>query len=230
MSTAMPSDAPGAVAAQTRHAPSADTRLAPSTTVLALVTVWRLAFAGVAWWAIYTGMTPNGSWRWTNLYSWSQVSTLAVALTATGSLLWPVLVRGALEPRRGLLRGASTTYTVGTLILFPLLLGGDYESRASLLMHLVVPLLAIGDWLFVGRNQGRLRWWAPVAWLVVPLLYLPAYMYRSGVARPPYTFLDPAKGDFVTWVFVLVGAFLALGLVVWAVGRARGALLTAAAR
>ena len=195
-----------------------------------LVSGWRLVFAGVAWWAIYTGMTPDGALRWTNLFSWSQLSTLTVALTATGSLLWPLFNGGRLEPRWGILRGATTTYIVGTLVLFPLLIGGGYDSRASQLMHLVTPLLAICDWLFVGRNQNRLPVWAPFAWLVVPVLYLPAYIYRSTTARPPYGFLDPARDNFATWVAVLIAAFLALGLLVWAVGRARGALLAAATR
>lgn len=192
---------------------------------LAAVTVWRLILAAVAWWGLYLGLTRGDQWRVVNLHYWSQFSTLTVALAATGSLLSPLWFRGALEGRRGFLRGAAVTYTTITLILFPLLLSGTYRNLDGQLMHLAVPILAIADWLVVGRNQGRVAWFVPLLWLVVPLGYLPFYIARSNEVGALYKFLDPSEPGFVRWVVVLLVAFLIAGYLVWGVGRLRAALL-----
>ncbi|WP_111765597.1 Pr6Pr family membrane protein [Nakamurella deserti] len=195
---------------------------------LAVVTGWRIVLAGAAWAGFVLGMTRGDVWRWPNLAYWSQFSTLLVALTATGSLVAPLVVRGRSEWPRGSLRGAATTYTTLTLVVFPLLLSGTYDDLDGQLMHLVVPVLAILDWVLVGRNQAGVRWFGPLLWLIVPLLYLPVYVVRSNASRPLYGFLDPARGDFTGWVLILLAAVLLIGHLYWAVGRARAALVPAA--
>ena len=195
---------------------------------VALVTVWRLVLAGTAWAGFVLGMTRGDAWRWPNLAYWSQFSTLLVALTATGSLLVPLVTRKRGERPHGYLRGAATTYTTLTLVVFPLLLSGTYDDLDGQLMHLAVPVLAILDWLLVGRNQATVRWYAPLLWLIVPLLYLPVYVWRSNASRPLYGFLDPGRGNFVSWVLILLAAVLAIGELYCAVGRARAALVPAA--
>jgi hypothetical protein len=188
-------------------------------------TVWRVLFAAIAWWALYLGLTRGNKWNIVNLHYWSQFSTLTVALAATGSLLAPLWLRDRFEPREGFLRGAATTYTTITLVLFPILLSGTYRNLDGQLMHLAVPILCVADWLFVGRNQQRVRWFWPVAWLAIPLAYLPFYIQRSNEAGALYKFLDPSKSGFVTMVFVLLGAFLIAGIVVWGAGRLRGVIV-----
>lgn len=200
----------------------------PSTGVLAAVSGWRCVLAAVAWTGFVAGMTRGGQWRWPNLYFWSQFSTLTVALVATGSLLKPLFSGGRLERGAGYLRGAATTYTTITLVVFPLLLSGTYRDLDGRLMHLVVPVLAIVDWLVVGRNQAGVRWFGPLLWLIVPLLYLPVYIARSNRTRPLYGFLDPRAGDFVTWVLILLAAFLVTGHLYRGLARARVRLVPAA--
>ena len=199
-----------------------------SPVALTTVTIWRLILAGTAWTGFVLGMTRGDVWRWPNLAYWSQFSTLLVALTASGSLLVPLLTHRRVERPHGYLRGAATTYTTLTLVVFPLLLSGTYDDLDGQLMHLVVPVLAIVDWIAVGRNQAGVRWFGPLLWLLVPLLYLPVYVVRSNASRPLYGFLDPARGDFTAWVATLLAAVLVIGYLYWAVGRARTALIPAA--
>lgn len=209
--------------------PAAPPRSArPSAAVLVVVSLWRLLVATTAWAGFVLGMTRGGQWRWPDLYFWSQFSTLTVALVATGSLVSPLFSGGRLERRAGYLRGAATTYTTITLVVFPLLLSGTYRDLDGQLMHLVVPVLAIVDWLVVGRNQAGVRWFGPLLWLIVPLLYLPAYVVRSNRTRPLYGFLDPRAGDFVTWVLILLTAFLLTGYLYRGLTRVRARLIPAA--
>lgn len=198
-----------------------------SPAALMTVTVWRLVLAGTAWSGFVLGMTRGDIWRWPNLAYWSQFSTLLVALTATGSLLVPLISRRRAERPHGYLRGAATTYTTLTLVVFPLLLSGTYDDLDGQLMHLVVPVMAITDWVVVGRNQAGVRWFGPFLWLIMPLLYLPVYVVRSNAFRPLYGFLDPARGDFTGWVATLLAAVVVIGYLFWAVGRARTVLVPA---
>ena len=66
---------------------------------------------------------------------------------------------------------------------------------ANALLHVVVPVLALSDWLLVGRGWGRVHWWHPLAWLVYPALYVViALAILNGAARrTPYFFLDPGS-------------------------------------
>lgn len=197
---------------------------------LAVVSTWRAVVAALAWIGVWLGLdgaSSAGSVYWPNLAFFTQVCGLLVALTSTGSLLWPLWHRGRLEGSRGLLRGASAACSMLTLVVFATLLGADYSSPHSLLLHLVVPLLALADWLFVGRNQAALPVWVPFAWLAVPFAYLPVYIWASGLMGPLYGFLVPADSSFVPVAAVLVAAFLVLFFAYWGLGRLRGRLLRA---
>ena len=87
----------------------------------------------------------------------------------------------------GILRGAACAYVMITMIGYRLLIGGDYSVPASLLEHLVVPLLVLVDWLFVVRGQSRLRWWWPALWIVGPLAYLGLYVQGAQQYASPRT-------------------------------------------
>lgn len=197
--------------------------------MLAAIIVWRLLLAAAAWFGFWSAMTGDFEHAvvWGNLQFFSQIATLCVALAATGGALYPLWHRGAIEGRAGVLRGGATTYSVVVLVIFATLLGGDYSSDGSRWEHLIVPIMALLDWLVVGRNQGRVAWWVPLAWLVVPLAYLPVYISASKDG-PLYGFLDPGASDFGVWVAVLVAAFLAGGYLIWGIGKVRGLVADAA--
>lgn len=127
---------------------------------------------------------------------------------------------------RGGVRGAVVLYVVVAGILWNLLLT-TYSmgyTPANILLHIVVPVLAVVDWLVAGR--GRVHWWHPLVWLAYPALYAVAALLvlnRAG-RRAPYYFLDPdsvgtavlAANIGMLAVFVLV-----VGYGISAVGRRR---------
>jgi hypothetical protein len=89
----------------------------------------------------------------------------------------------------------------------------------------VVPVLALTDWLLVGRHQAQVRWWQPVVWLAYPAAYLAlalAVLNHAG-RRAPYYFLDPetvGTASVVANVCVLAGGALALGYALLVINRA----------
>jgi hypothetical protein len=124
------------------------------------------------------------------------------------------------EPVLGILRGAACVYVMITMIGYRLLIGGDYSVPASLLEHLVVPLLVLVDWLFVVRGQSRLRWWWPALWIVGPLAYLGLYVQGAQqydlAPYPILTYGSTTFGPHVTWLFA---SFLPLFFAVWGAPR-----------
>jgi len=98
-------------------------------------------------------------------------------------------------------------------------------TPANMLLHLVVPALALTDWLLVGRDQAQVRWWQPMVWLAYPAAYLAlalAVLNNAG-RRAPYYFLDPGTvgtASVVANICVLAGGVLALGYALLAINRA----------
>jgi hypothetical protein len=98
-------------------------------------------------------------------------------------------------------------------------------TPANMLLHVVVPVLALTDWLIVGRDQAQVRWWQPVAWLAYPTAYLAlALVVLNNVGRrAPYYFLDPdtvGTAAVVMNICVLAGGALMLGYTLLAINRA----------
>jgi len=124
-------------------------------------------------------------------------------------------------------RGAVVLYVVVAGVIWNLFLTGHSMGYtvANLLLHVVVPGLAVADWLLVGRGVAKVRWWQPFAWL---LAYPAAYgvvalvvLNRLG-RRAPYFFLDPASvgvSSVATNVGLLAVGILGLGFVLLALTR-----------
>lgn len=124
------------------------------------------------------------------------------------------------------LRGAIVLYVVLAGVIWNLLLTGHSMgyTAANVLLHAVVPVLALGDWLLIGRGRGRVHWWHPLAWLVYPALYvvLAVVVLNEAGRRAPYFFLDPGSVGAVTVLLnicVLGGCVLAVGYALLAVNR-----------
>jgi hypothetical protein len=151
--------------------------------------------------------------------------TYQANLLAAAFYLW-TLVSPRADTRVGL-RGAVVLYVVIGGVIWNLFLTGYSMgyTPANFLLHVVVPVLALGDWLLVGRGQGPVRWWQPVAWLMYPAAYLVLALVVLNHAgrRAPYYFLDPDSvgiGAVVANVCVLAACVLALGYALLAVNRA----------
>jgi hypothetical protein len=158
------------------------------------------------------------SWHWLGLYEWSQLTTLFACLVAMAGVAAPAIRPG--EPVLGILRGAACSYVLLTMICYRVLIGGDYSLPASLLEHLVVPLLVLVDWLFVCRGQARLRWWWPVVWIVAPFGYLALYVQgASEYGISPYPIFTYGSASFWPNITVLFSTFLPLFFAVWGAPR-----------
>lgn len=160
-----------------------------------------------------------------------QVNVLAAAYYA-----WTLMSPARADARPGL-RGAVVLYVVVAGLVWNLFLTGMSMgyTTANVLLHVVMPALAMADWLVVGRSQGGVRWWQPLAWLGYPVVYLGLALLVLNHAgrRAPYYFLDPDSvggAAVVGNVALLALGFAALGYLLWALGRASVACLRVADR
>ncbi|MDT5210700.1 MAG: hypothetical protein QOF67_3115, partial [Mycobacterium sp.] len=96
-----------------------------------------------------------------------QANVLAAAYYAC-TIAWP-----RADARIGV-RGAVVLYVLIAGVIWNLLLTGHSMgyTPANVLLHIVVPVLALSDWLLVGRDQAQVRWWQPMVWLAYPAAYL----------------------------------------------------------
>ena len=196
-----------------RPTPRKDNR-APSVAATGLV-VWRLTIAAVALVGFCLAML-NGTrhWHLLGLYDWSQLTTLFACLVAVGGVAAPALSEG--EPVLGILRGAACAYVMVTMLGYRVLIGGDYNLPSSLLEHLVVPLIVLVDWVFVGRGQASAKWWWALAWVIGPAAYLGLYLQGTqqyGIA--PYPIFTPGSATFWPHVILLFTSFVPLFFAVW---------------
>jgi len=157
-------------------------------------------------------------WR---LITFTYQANVLAAAYYLWSLAWP-----RADARVGI-RGAVVLYVLIAGVVWNLFLTGYSMgyTPANVLLHIVVPVLALADWLLVGRDQAQVRWWQPVAWLAYPAAYLAlalAVLNKAG-RRAPYYFLDPGSvgpGAVVVNVCVLAGGVLALGYTLLVINRA----------
>lgn len=174
--------------------------------VLALVTVELSSRSGVMWRLVT--FTYQANLLAAAYYAWTLVSPKA-------------------DARAGL-RGAVVLYVVVAGLIWNMFLTGHSMgyTPANLLLHVAVPVLALADWLLIGRGLAPVRWWQPFAWLVYPAAYgvLALVVLNQVGRRAPYFFLDPASVGFpaVAANFGLLGlGILALGFVLLALTRPR---------
>ncbi len=156
--------------------------------------------------------------------------TYQVNVAAAAYYLW-TLVRPRADGRAAL-RGAVVLYLVMAGVVWNLFLveRSMGYTVANLLLHCVVPVLALCDWVLVGRGAtpagspgASLTWWHPVAWLAFPAAYLAvALLVLNDLGRrAPYFFLDVdsvGAGAVAANVAALAAGVLALGYALLAVG------------
>jgi hypothetical protein len=150
--------------------------------------------------------------------------TYQANLLAAAYYLW-TLASPRLDARVGL-RGAVVLYVVIAGVVWNLFLT-DYSmgyTPANIALHVVVPVLALADWLLVGRGRVQVQWWQPVAWLIYPAVYaaLALVVLNHVGRRAPYYFLDPDSvgvATVLTNIGVLAAGVLVLGYVLLAVNR-----------
>jgi hypothetical protein len=172
--------------------------------VLALVVVELSSRSGVLWRLVT--FTYQANVLAAAYYAWSLVSPRADARTG--------------------LRGAAVLYVAVAGVIWNLFLTGHSMgyTPANVILHVVVPLLAVTDWLLIGRGESAVRWWQPLAWLAYPAAYagLALLVLNNAGRRAPYYFLDPGSVGLATVVAntsILALGFLAVGYVLMALAR-----------
>jgi hypothetical protein len=195
----------------------ADVRVLRVTLRVAIVLAVALAMVAVA-----TSTRSGLLWR---LVTFTYQANMLAAAYYLWTLAWP-----RTDARVGL-RGAVVLYVLIAGVIWNLFLAGYSMgyTPANVLLHVVVPVFALTDWLLVDRDQAQVRWWQPVAWLAYPAAYLAlALVVLNNVGRrAPYYFLDPGTvgpAFVVVNACVLAGGALALGYTLLAVNRAVAAV------
>jgi hypothetical protein len=163
-----------------------------SAVLLALVSVELSSRSGVLWRLV--NFTYQANVLAAGYYAWTLVSPRA-------------------DSRTGL-RGAVVLYVVVAGVVWNLFLTGRSMgyTPANVLLHVVVPVLAVADWVLIGRGEGSVRWWQPFAWLAYPAAYAALALMALNHAgrRAPYYFLDP--GSVGAGTVVVNTSILGLGL------------------
>jgi hypothetical protein len=129
-----------------------------------------------------------------------------------------------------LYRAANATYTVGMSILFLAIFGpagaadGSLFALGTIVLHVVVPIVALVDWLFA-PGSARLRYPGVGVILLFPLCWFVYTLARAVTTQMyVYEFLDPAiAGPVMPFVssVVALAEFTVVGLAVIAVNRRR---------
>ena len=142
-----------------------------------------------------------------------------VSLFVSGLYSW----RGTQPRWVHYLRGAATIYMTVTGITYSLLLRNVEVDTAvpwvNLVLHYVIPIVMIVDWL-IDLPEFRIRVGRAMVWLIFPVAYL-AYSLLRGplVDWYPYPFLDPRPEGYlpviVTSVGIAIGGLLFALLVSW---------------
>jgi hypothetical protein len=169
---------------------------------------WRLFLAACATFGLGNAAASLDLW-WEGLGVQACVAVVLVYF----ALAWAGLVRPTTSWAwmRG---GLATTLLLATAArLFE---GGPMTPAWSLLVHVVVPVLVTADYLVVGRTAGR--WWWPVTWALLPLLYL---VYYAGTGLLVYDFLDPFGSYYQLAVLGFLLAAAAIGFVLFGLAGGR---------
>ncbi|MDT5012415.1 MAG: hypothetical protein QOH57_4032 [Mycobacterium sp.] len=168
---------------------------------------------------VHVGSRWGVRWR---LITFTYQANLLAALFYSWTLISP-----RVDARAGL-RGAVVVYVLVAGVVWNAFLTDMSMgyTAANVLLHVVMPLLVLAEWVLVGRGQPALQWWQPLVWLAYPAGYLGAALLVLNQLgrRAPYFFLDPASAGalrVVLNVSLLAAIFLGLGYGLLALGRMR---------
>lgn len=157
------------------------------------------------------------------------LSNIMVALAFTFSCTPPRTRIGRFLSRPDV-RSAIAIYIIVTGVVYLILLSnlsppGQIRRVANILLHYVVPVMYVFDWLFF-VPKGTLAWKQVLSWLVFPILYAALTLIRGTQTESyPYFFLNVTQLGYprvlLNCVFLLA-VFTLLGLLLVAIDRWMG--------
>jgi hypothetical protein len=196
----------------------------------AVSSVFRVILVLVAAYGIFLNVAALGGNAWEILSYYTLQSNILVMVFFAALLARQLLGKKGFPP---VVKGAVTlcitiTFLVYHFILQPTLFemsGGSYVlSGANLIVHYIVPLMTLADWLLFDE-KGRFKRIDPVKWLVIPLAYFIFALARAQFAsfaisgsRYPYFFMDVDKygvGQVAVNVVLIGAGFAVLGYIIF---------------
>ncbi|GAB3301929.1 hypothetical protein EK0264_01290 [Epidermidibacterium keratini] len=188
----------------------------PSVLTRAVTSLWRLAIAIIALYAVYLTVSDNGV---DSLYNLSQLSALIAGVYFGVLAIYAWIPRRRVDEPSPVVRLWIVILTSITCGVYFARMSGDVSGFESLAVHLVVPLMVIVDWCLFGRNQEDMAGWHPFIGLVAPLAYLGVALWRgSDTGTPLYYFLDPGRSDFFMFLGVMIIAVVLFGYLLLVLG------------
>jgi hypothetical protein len=207
--------------------------------------VWKVVLLVVGAWGLLDGSGilagaykdgfPHMFTNISNLFAWGY---FACAVT------WLIIRR---DDPKAVTFAPPAKYTATISLLVTMLIGhfmlqdalweGGQLVMHLVVLHYVVPIMTLLDWLLFDE-KGKMPAWGPLAWLSLVLVYLAFVMVAVGVfgvymgggvtadiSPYPYTFLDPAisgVGGVAGFCVAMLAAFVALGYVIFGIDRLLG--------
>lgn len=186
-----------------------------------------IVFSGVLGLLMIFGVF-EGRFTLTPLRFFTVLSNLLCVVYFTGDVLYILKnsKSGKTPVWKPALKGVTTMAITVTLLVAHFILGtrftmADTHGVTLFIMHYLVPLLTIADWLLFDP-KGLMTWSSPLLWTVGPLGYFFFAMIAArigngigyGGSRYPYPFMDVDKLGLNTVllnVLGLVAFFVALG-------------------
>lgn len=206
--------------------------------------VWRAAILAFGLWGLldgsgilkgqYTENFPHMFTNISNMFVWVYF-LLALVCTAAkkgedGAVFAPFFKYTATV-------SLMVTMLIGHFMLFDALVQDGHIVWHLIVLHYVVPIMTLLDWLLFDK-KGKMPVWGPLTWISLALFYLAFSIIGVGVfglymgggttadiSPYPYTFLDPAiagAGGVAGFCAAMLAAFILLGYVLFWVDRALG--------
>lgn len=183
------------------------------------VTLWRLLVATCGFVGFSAAVADSSSFG-SAIQALSQQASLLAGVVFLGLALFPLFTAGRThEPRSPWWRGMMTVTLLLVGITFQTLLSGDLASPYSLFEHALTPLVVLVDFLVIGSNQARAKWWHPLTWVLPPMAYL-VYFVIADVDLYG-SFLDPGSSSFAATIIVFMVAVVAAGYALYGIGKLR---------
>ena len=188
------------------------------TSASSLIIVVKMLFAFLGFSAIITEiatLVSVGHFVPGNFFSYFTIESNALAVLSL-VLSSFAAVAGGTSDRLRFFRGAVTVFMTTTILIFIVLLSGFPASELTAVpwdntvLHYIMPLAIILDWLLVNRRQP-IQFRRALLWLAYPLLYLLYSLIRGPIVGwYPYPFMDPSLHGYLR--VILTSVIIALVL------------------
>jgi hypothetical protein len=200
---------------------------------------WRLLLIGAGLSGVTMNIVMMGGDLGRSLSYYTVLSNLVAVVMFAFLAVWTVRRRSLeLSPLERTVKGTVALGVLLTFLIFHFILrptmftmGAEVSaytlSPANILVHYVVPLAVIADWLLFDR-KGLIRRLDPLFWTFMPLAYLAFSIIRAQFAtfptgsRYPYFFIDIdtlGLAQVALNCLVIAAAYIALGYLVFLIDR-----------